>query len=660
MSLGQRGIRVKKSDKYTDATKGAPDAIEQGQWLEQNRQALGLAFEWIDVLLQQNFGGENRHVEPSPEAALRKLRSHVEAMALPPAYEVVAYVFKLSEFEKFLVLLAAAAEIDSNVQQTLYQAGQKKITFSLAFQLFDGAHWNATGPQSALRYWRILSLDKNDFVSQAALRLDERVMHALLGVAAPDERLMPYIYSYDAHVNLSKSQCDTVGTIPVSIAHVNFHGANQKDKVALAKVAAKQRSERLYCMNISSLPKSVADRHLFAILWQREAMLTQASLYIDAHEVEHGAVLHDLKEILNHINGRVYIGSHEPLPGFVSAFRLEISKPLRKEQNDLWLKSLSHNAGKMMAEISNVSDDFDFGAGDIDEVCTIYNASNDEALNTICKKQSRPSLDSLAQNINVCAVWDDLILPESKKRILMDVERHVKQRNIVLNDWGFDRISARGLGLSVLLSGPSGTGKTLTAEILANALDLDLYKVDLSSTVSKYIGETEKNLRRIFDAAENGGSMLLFDEADALFGKRTEAESSHDRHANIEVSYLLQRMEQYRGVVILTTNFKSAIDKAFMRRINYCVQFPFPDFEQRKAVWANIFPQDAKTKDLDFDKLASLSIAPGHIRNMALYASFVAADEGCSVGMKHLLYAAQAEYMKLEKTLSPKEVQGWV
>lgn len=656
MSLGKRGTRKEGHTNYDKSTKVS---TKQEEWLEQNRHALGLAFEWITALLKQQFEG-GQEQEQNIESLLEKQKAHINAMVLPPAYEVMAHVFKLSDFEKSLILLVAAAEIDPVVQQVLYQAGQKKITFSLAFQLFDGAHWNAIGPQSALRYWRILSLEKNDFISQAALRLDERIIHAFLGIAAPDERLMPYIYSYGGDITLSKSQYDNLGTVPAATAHVNFHGPNQKDKPALAKALAQKRYDRLYCMNLSSLPRSVGDRHMLAIIWQREVLLSQASLYIDAHEGEHGEILHDLRAFLGHVKGRVYIGSHEPLPDFIPTFHLAVSKPLRAEQKGLWLEALSHKADGVANDLPCLIDNFDFGAGDIGEVSEIYKVCNDESLHAICKKQSRPSLDTLAQRIEVRANWDDLILPETKKRVLMDVERHVKQRSTVLNEWGFDKISTRGLGISTLLTGPSGTGKTLAAEILANALDLDLYKVDLSSTVSKYIGETEKNLRRVFDAAENGGVLLLFDEADALFGKRTDVQDSHDRHANIEVSYLLQRMEQYSGLVILTTNFKSAMDKAFMRRINYCVQFSFPDFEQRKAVWANVFPDGAKTKGLAFEKLASLNVTPGHIRNMALYASFVAADEGVPVQMKHLLYAAQAEYMKLEKTLSPKEVQGWV
>ena len=184
---------------------------------------------------------------------------------------------------------------------------------------------------------------------------------------------------------------------------------------------------------------------------------------------------------------------------------------------------------------------------------------------------SWPSTSSTA------AVWDDLVLPEAQKRLLREIAAHVRQRLKVYETWGFGHRSSRGLGISALFAGPSGTGKTMAAEVLANELRLDLYRIDLSQVVSKYIGETEKNLRRVFDAAEDGGAILLFDEADALFGKRSEVKDSHDRYANIEVSYLLQRMEAYRGLAILTTNMKDALDTAFLRRIRFVVQFPFPE-----------------------------------------------------------------------------------
>ncbi len=177
--------------------------------------------------------------------------------------------------------------------------------------------------------------------------------------------------------------------------------------------------------------------------------------------------------------------------------------------------------------------------------------------------------------------------------------------------------------------------------------------------VSKYIGETEKNLRRVFDAAEEGGAILLFDEADALFGKRSEVKDSHDRYANVEVSYLLQRMETYRGLAILTTNVKEAIDTAFLRRIRFVVRFPFPDGGQRAEIWRRIFPGQTPTEGLDVERLARLGVTGGNIRNIALYAAFLAADAGEPVRMSHLLRAAQAEYAKLEKPMAESEIGGW-
>ena len=214
--------------------------------------------------------------------------------------------------------------------------------------------------------------------------------------------------------------------------------------------------------------------------------------------------------------------------------------------------------------------------------------------------------------------------------------------------------------VSALFAGASGTGKTMAAEVLANELWLDVYRIDLSQVVSKYIGETEKNLRRVFDAAEEGGAVLLFDEADALFGKRSEVKDSHDRYANIEISYLLQRMEAYRGLAILTTNMRTAFDPAFLRRIRFAVQFPFPDAQQRTEIWRRIFPQNMPTGDLDVEKLSRLSVSGGTIRNIALNAAFLAADTQAPVCMAHLLQAARQEYLKLEKPMAASETGGWV
>jgi SpoVK/Ycf46/Vps4 family AAA+-type ATPase len=286
-------------------------------------------------------------------------------------------------------------------------------------------------------------------------------------------------------------------------------------------------------------------------------------------------------------------------------------------------------------------------------------ASLEIALWDACCMQARPKLSELTQQIEPNATWADLVLPELQLQTLRNIVLHVRHRATVYDRWGFSAKCARGLGISALFAGASGTGKTMAAEVLAQELRLDLYRIDLSAVVNKYIGETEKNLRRVFDAAEEGAAILLFDEADALFGKRSEVKDSHDRYANIEISYLLQRMEAYRGLAILTTNLKSALDTAFLRRLRFIVQFPFPDAAQRAEIWRRIFPLETPTENLDANKLARLNVAGGNIRNIALHAAFLAADAGQPVSMAHLLRAAQSEYVKLERSLTEAEIGGW-
>jgi SpoVK/Ycf46/Vps4 family AAA+-type ATPase len=243
---------------------------------------------------------------------------------------------------------------------------------------------------------------------------------------------------------------------------------------------------------------------------------------------------------------------------------------------------------------------------------------------------------------------------------LRQIATHVRRRSRVYDEWGFAAASRRGLGISALFSGESGTGKTMAAEVLANELRLDLYRIDLASMISKYIGETEKNLRRVFDAAEASGAILLFDEADALFGKRSDVKEGHDRYANIEVSYLLQRMEAYRGLAILTTNNAAALDPAFQRRLRFTVAFPFPDADHRNRIWRGVFPARTPVVDLDYVKLARLNVPGGSIRNIAMNAAFLAVEAGGPVRMSHLLQAARGEAAKRERPPSEAEIRGWV
>jgi SpoVK/Ycf46/Vps4 family AAA+-type ATPase len=280
-----------------------------------------------------------------------------------------------------------------------------------------------------------------------------------------------------------------------------------------------------------------------------------------------------------------------------------------------------------------------------------------------CLSHSRPRLDRLAVRIEPRATWKDLVLPGEPLAILREISAQVRQRSKVYDEWGFRWKMSRGFGISALFAGESGTGKTMAAEVIANELQLNLYRIDLSAVVSKYIGETEKNLRRVFDAAEDGGVILFFDEADALFGKRSEVKDSHDRYANIEINYLLQRMEAYRGLAILATNMKSALDQAFMRRLRFIVNFPFPGPAERQAIWEGVYPKADKEGKLpgtpveapDYKHLARLNVTGGSIHNIALNAAFRAAAAGKSVTVPLILEAARTEFRKLEKPINESE-----
>ena len=278
-----------------------------------------------------------------------------------------------------------------------------------------------------------------------------------------------------------------------------------------------------------------------------------------------------------------------------------------------------------------------------------------EAIYEACRAQSRETLGELAVRSEPTYTWDDIVLPADELRQLHAVAAHISHRGTVYSDWGFDDRFNLGTGLNVLFSGPSGTGKTMAAEILANEAGLDLFKIDLASVVSKYIGETEKHLKRIFDEAEHSDALLFFDEADALFGERSEVSDSHDRYANVEVSYLLQRMEEHDGTVIMTTNLEENIDDAFRRRINRTVEFPRPDQASRYAIWQSIFPEDTPVGDLDYEFLSSFDLTGGNVENVALTAAFLAADDEGRVEMRHVVRALRRELQKTGRLISADE-----
>jgi SpoVK/Ycf46/Vps4 family AAA+-type ATPase len=362
------------------------------------------------------------------------------------------------------------------------------------------------------------------------------------------------------------------------------------------------------------------------------------------------------------------IASRDPLRLHRAVERHEVNKPGPPGQKRLWEQALGAAAADLNDALDDVSEQFSLSAETIasiaaSAVCGENSSDAEPAAARLwgaCRSVAHPRLESLATRILPSSGWCDLVLPDMQTQALHQLAAQSRHRMTVYETWGFSAKGRRGLGISALFAGPSGTGKTLAAEVLASELRLDLYRIDLSAVVSKYIGQTEKNLKQVFDAAEVGGVLLLFDEADALFGKRSEVKDSHDRYANIEVGYLLQRMESFQGLAILTTNLKSSLDKSFQRRLRFTIDFPFPDATQREAIWARVFPTQTPTRNLQPARLARLNVAGGNIRNIALNAAFLAAEAGGSVEMAHVLQATRMEALKLERPLSDMEIRGWV
>jgi SpoVK/Ycf46/Vps4 family AAA+-type ATPase len=353
----------------------------------------------------------------------------------------------------------------------------------------------------------------------------------------------------------------------------------------------------------------------------------------------------------------------------VSFVRIEFPRPTYAERVQLWGIALDGNTSSGAdVDMTAVANKFRFTGGQIkDAAVTARNLARwrepDSShvtmtdLYTACRLQSNRALATLAQKITPHYRWDDIVLPTDRLEQLREICNYVKYRAQVYDEWGFDRKLSLGKGLNCLFAGPSGTGKTMAAEIMANELALDLYKIDLSAVVSKYIGETEKNLARIFAEAETSNAILFFDEADALFGRRSEVRDSHDRYANIEISYLLQRMEEYEGIVILATNLRKNMDDAFVRRMHFTVEFPFPDERNRRHIWEKIWPDDTPRRpDLNLDVMARrFEMAGGNIRNVALAAAFLAADDGGSIGMTHLIRATKREFQKMGRLCDEKD-----
>lgn len=638
--------------------------VTESTWLEANQRYLAAEF----ARLRRGLGVEGD--DPAVSAATREARA---ALPMPAAIDVLAETFGLSPFERDVLLLCAGVEMDAGLARRCADvqgyAQRRHATFGLALAALEHPHWSALRPVGPLRRWRLIDVDEGAGLAQGRLRIDERILHFLAGLNYLDARLQPLLQPRtrpDVMAEAHRRICDSaIGVLRNASSPPPVVLLTGDDPHGQRDVAAEVASElelQLHAVRAEDLPQSAAECDAFAVLWQREAALLGSGLLVECREREGSTAV---TRLADRAGSLIFIAAREAVAVGRAAVRFTVNKPDAGEQRRLWAQALGQVVGPVNGTLDGVASQFRLSAQSIIAAGKDLRAGlatsdqPDATLWNAVRSLCRPTLDDLAQRIEPAAGWDDLVLPGPQMAALRQIAMHARHRLTVYREWGFGAKAARGLGIAALFAGESGTGKTMAAEVLANALQLDLYRIDLSSVVSKYIGETEKNLRRVFDAAEDGGAILLFDEADALFGKRSDVKDSHDRYANIEVSYLLQRMEAYRGLAILTTNMKAALDTAFQRRLRFVIHFPFPDREHREAIWRRIFPTATPIRDLDYAKLARLHVAGGSIRNIALNAAFLAAEAGEPVGMPHLLQAAHGEAAKRERPLSDAETRGW-
>ncbi len=676
-----------------------PELKAYDTWHEGNK-------EYLDSALNQLCGTLQSYIAQRQDGAVASanlpidLKKIAQNMSAPPALLQLCQFFNLSEFEHDILLLCAGIEIYPSLATLCATAqgdsNKNYPTFNLALNVHPQAHWSAITPDGPLRYWNLIQLEEENFLTHSLLRIDERILHYLVGVEASDRYLSNMVVLPESskklvpsHQNLVK-QITTLLKLELEMTDsdlpiIQLCGPEIDDKQAIAVAVCSQFDVQVSCISAHRLPFTIEELHDFSRHWERESILETKALLLDCEHTERldSSQTLMLTQFIEEIKGLVIITSRSPLQGLRrQIIRFDVTKPSLQEQLAIWENALMEQKphlnghGTVFSDpketfqqhLQELSAQFNLSTSLIHRACTaaigqiIAQPSTpiERILWESCRVQARPNLDELADRVESKSSWQDLVLPPQQEQVLHEIAAHVSKRAMVYNNWGFAGKHQRGLGITALFSGPSGTGKTLAADVLARELHLDLYKIELSSVVSKYIGETEKNLERIFDAAESGGVILLFDEADSIFGKRSEVKDSHDRHANMEVSYLLQRMEAYPGLAILTTNFPNNLDSAFLRRLRFVVQFPFPSITQRTEIWRRVFPPDTPVKDLKFDKLAQLNVAGGNIRIIALNAAFLAADAREPVQMKHILQAAQTEYTKLEKSLTGVEIAGWV
>lgn len=575
----------------------------------------------------------------------------------PPALAVLRRLFRLDAEEVDVLVLLLAPELDPSLP-ALYaylqdDMSRANATAALAASVlrYEPAGDGPLAETSTLRRYQLIECHSraSTIHANAPLGLDERIRDYLLGVNRPDTALSGLVTALpDAPVAtvLSRQGHDIARSLAIHRTRtglwrpVNLIGPPDSGQEPLARAICHELGIALFGLQPDALTDTPAVRGLI----EREALLLQAGFHVAA-SAEHRITT--LPQAPLFISSRTLL----PQPGTMLPVR---PVPLdAADRIELWSSALGEEAEQLAGTLPALVQHYGFGplavasaaadalarrAGDLLDPTHLWAASRDA---------SGTGLDAVATRVLPGPTRAELILLPAAARQLDELLAQVRNRHTVYADWGLG--SNRGRGISALFAGPSGTGKTMAAEVIAGELDLALYRIDLAGLISKYVGETEKNIRMVFEAAAGNGAVLFFDEADAIFGKRTEAKDSHDRYANIEINYLLQCMESHTGLSILATNRRAALDPAFLRRLRFVISFPFPDAPARRRIWQRALPGTVPQEDLDVDALARLEVSGGNITNIAVNAAFLAAERGQPVTTALLFEAARTEYAKIEK-----------
>ena len=610
-----------------------------------------------------------------------------EKSDMQPALFILGRRVGLSRFEQNVLLLCAAMELDTHIPSLCARAqgdwNMPYPTFALAMAIFEAPAWDILSPDRPLRYLRMIEISRPGALPLTAspVHADERIVNYLKGLNYLDDRLAPFMSPITmTEASLPPSQQGVADSILAKVQNVSMLGSlpvieltglDSVSKQLVAGSVAASLGIHLYRLPAEALPQQPSELETFACLWQREALLMPVALYLDARDAEPTAAADmssqrapSLNRFLARSKGLFFLDTREVWPGIGEMTVLDVSTPTPAEQLAAWEETLGPEAGGSAALLAG---QFNLNVPAIRKIAQSMAAEQHpdntalcDGLWKSCLSTSRPRLESLAQRIDAKARWDDIVLPAESVGLLHQIADQVRQRMKVYEEWGFSQKMNRGFGINALFKGESGCGKTMAAEVIANALCLDLYRIDLSAVVSKYIGETEKNLRRLFDAAEDGGAILFFDEADSLFGKRSEVKDSHDRYANIEVNYLLQRMETYPRTGHPCNQHEKCAGPCIYAAFAFYSRFPFPRSRTAQSHLAEGLPGADTESGPRFSICWRASIWPGGaIWSVAMNAAFLAAgSQPSQVTMPLISDAIRAELRKLEKPINEAEFRS--